>query len=125
MQSSVMIATSRRLLVAVFAGLILVLPVRAFAEDDSYDHDHDLARELYERGEIHSLSEILSIVQARAPGQIIGVQLDRRGNGWVYRVQVVDDQGHRTIVDVDAGAAAVIDGGSVGGNGGHDGNSSQ
>ncbi len=110
MQFSAM--TMKRVLVAALVGVLLALPVKAFADDDVFDQDHDLARDLYERGQIHALIEILRIVQAHTPGEVIGVQLNRQGDRWIYQVQVVDPEGRRTTVDVDAGDAAVIDDGA-------------
>jgi uncharacterized membrane protein YkoI len=88
----------------------LVLSVGARADDDDHDErdDHDLARELYEHGEIHSLSEILRIAGERAPGEVVALDLVRDGTRWVYRVQIVDRNGRRKVVDVDAGAAIFL-----------------
>ncbi|WP_292064892.1 PepSY domain-containing protein [Mesorhizobium sp.] len=90
------------------AGLIWATPFAARAQDD--DDDHDRARDLYERGEIEGLADILSVVRAKAPGDIVAVDLIRVGGKWVYRVQVVAADGRRRIVDVDAGAGAVLGG---------------
>jgi uncharacterized membrane protein YkoI len=89
------------------AGLILVHPLAARAEVDD-DGDHDRARDLYERGEIRGLSDILDIVRAQAPGDIVAVDLVQRGDKWVYRLQIVAADGHRKIVDVDAGAGVIM-----------------
>ncbi|RWM11917.1 PepSY domain-containing protein [Mesorhizobium sp.] len=90
------------------AGLVLAAPFAVRAQDD--DDDHDRARDLYERGEIEGLAGILSIVHAKAPGEIVAVDLIRSGGKWVYRVQVVAADGRRRIVDVDARAGAVVGG---------------
>jgi len=97
-----------RLIALGVAGLVLATPFALRAQDD--DGDHDRARDLYERGEIEGLADILNIVRAKAPGEIVAVDLIRAGGKWVYRVQVVDADGRRSIVDVDAGAGAVLGG---------------
>lgn len=90
------------------AGLVLAMPLAAHAQDD--DGDHDRARDLYERGEIEGLADIMTIVRAKAPGEIVAVDLIRAGGKWVYRFQVVAADGRRRIVDVDAGAGGVLSG---------------
>ena len=97
-----------RLIALGVAGLVLATPFAVRAQDD--DGDHNRARDLYERGEIEGLADILNIVRAKAPGEIVAVDLIRAGGKWVYRVQVVAADGRRSIVDVDAGAGAVLGG---------------
>ena len=109
MLSSGMKIGMTHLIAALLGGIVVLPPVHAAASEDIFDQDHDLARDLYVRGEIHALSEILPVVQARSPGRIIAVELDRRDDRWVYRFQVIDAAGHRRIVDVDASIAVVIE----------------
>ncbi|RUV85537.1 hypothetical protein EOA75_27285 [Mesorhizobium sp. M1A.F.Ca.IN.022.07.1.1] len=90
------------------AGLVLAMPLVVRAQDD--DDDHDRARDLYERGEIEGLADIMAIVRARTPGEIVAVDLIRAGGKWVYRFQVVAADGRRRIVDIDAGASRVLRG---------------
>ncbi|RWH66320.1 PepSY domain-containing protein [Mesorhizobium sp.] len=94
------------------AALVTALPSAVRAQDD--DDDHDRARDLYERGEIEGLADIMTIVRAKAPGEIVSVDLIRVEGKWIYRFQVVSADGRRRIVDVDAGA-----GGVLGDEGGH------
>ena len=89
------------------AGLVLAQPPAASADEDD-DGDHDRARDLYEQGEIRALSYILDIVRAEAPGDIVAVDLVRKATKWVYRFQVVDANGRRRIVDVDARAGVIM-----------------
>jgi uncharacterized membrane protein YkoI len=95
----------KRLAIRGVAGLIAVMPLAARADDDN---DHDLARDLYEQGEIHRLSDILQIVGEQAPGDVVAVDLIQLDHKWVYRFQIVAADGRRMFVDVDAGAATVI-----------------
>lgn len=93
----------KRLAIGLAAGLVLVVPFAVQADDDN-DDDHDVARELYEQGEIRALSEIMPMVGKRTPGDVVAVDLVEVGNRWVYRFQVVTPDGRRVIVDIDAGA---------------------
>ncbi|ESY77383.1 peptidase M4 [Mesorhizobium sp. LNHC221B00] len=96
-----------RLAMLGLAGLVLAQPLAARADEDD-DGDHDRARDLYEHGEIKGLSNILDIVRAQAPGDIVAVDLIRKANKWVYRFQVVGADGRRKTVDVDAGAGVIM-----------------
>ncbi|UVK42775.1 PepSY domain-containing protein [Mesorhizobium sp. AR07] len=90
-------------------GLVVAWPLAARAEVDD-DGDHDRARDLYDRGEIKGLSNILGVVRAEAPGDIVAVDFIRIGNRWVYRFQIVAADGRRRIVDVDAGTGVLMRG---------------
>lgn len=93
----------KRLTAAGLAVLALSMPAVVRADDD-----HDRARELYEHGEIHALSDILRIVSEHAPGDVVGVDLVRQGDRWIYRFQIVAFDGRRLTLDVDARAATVM-----------------
>ena len=60
----------KRLAMLGLCGFVLSLPLAAHADTDE-DGDHDRARDLYERGEIKGLSNILRVVHAAAPGDIV------------------------------------------------------
>ena len=95
------------LVIAGLAGFAFVFPLAAQADDD-----YDLALDLFEHGEIHSLVDILKIVGKRSPGEVVAVDLVRKNNKWVYQIQVVGSDGRRATVDVDGGAGAIMpDGG--------------
>ena len=97
----------KRLAIGTLAALVLCTPLAARADEDG---DHDLARDLYEDGEIHALVDILRVVNQQAPGDIVAIDLIKQGDRWIYRFQVVASDGRRTIVDVDAGAGTITAG---------------
>ena len=97
----------KRLAVLGLAGLVLAMSAAADADEDD-DGDHDRARDLYEHGEIKGLADILDVVRAQAPGDVVAVDLIRKANKWVYRFQVVGADGRRKTVDVDAGAGVIM-----------------
>ena len=98
-----------RLIALVSAVSAAVSPSAVSAEERGGDHDHDLARELYEHGQIRSLADVLRAVRVRSPGDIVGVVLIPVGADWVYRIQVVRADGRRSTVDVDAETAVPIE----------------
>lgn len=55
--------------------------------------DHDRAREALEAGEIAPLGEILDLVQASDPGQLVEVNLEQQNSRWVYEVESVTTDG--------------------------------
>ncbi|TIT47941.1 MAG: hypothetical protein E5W75_17370, partial [Mesorhizobium sp.] len=69
----------KRLAVLVLAGLVLAMPLAARADEDD-DGDHDRARDLYERGEIKGLANILDVVRTKAPGDVVAVDLIRKAD---------------------------------------------
>jgi uncharacterized membrane protein YkoI len=95
--------------IVVLSGFVLSWPLVARADMDD-DGDHDRARDLYERGEIKGLFNILRVVHAKAPGDIVAVDFIRIRDRWVYRFQIVTADGRRRVVDVDAGAGALMRG---------------
>ena len=68
----------KHLATASLVGLVLLRPFHARADEDD-DGDHDRARDLYERGEIKGLANILGVVHADAPGDIVAVDFIRIG----------------------------------------------
>ena len=75
----------------------------------SNDDDHDLARELYEHGDIKPLADVLAAVAQRVPGDVVAIDLlQDQDDHWIYVVQVVTADGRRVIVDVDAASAAIV-----------------
>lgn len=104
-----MIPVVKRLAMLGLCGFVLASPLTAHADMDD-DGDHDRARDLYERGEIKDLSNILRVVRAEAPGDIVGIDFIRIGTRWVYRFQVITANGRRRVIDVDAGAGVLMHG---------------
>jgi uncharacterized membrane protein YkoI len=95
--------------------LIVVLgaaPVGARADED---FDHDLARDLHERGEILSFQQIARAALRAIPGDIVGVGLKQIGQRWTYVIQIVDAAGHRVTLDIDAESATLLDRSPAGG----------
>ncbi len=99
------------------AGLLLAaLLVAGPALADGHGHgrgdgddDHDLARELYEHGDIKPLTAVLAAVSKHVPGDVVAVDLVQdQDDHWVYVVQVVTADGRRVTVDVDAADAAIV-----------------
>jgi len=90
----------------VAAAVILAATMTVARADD--DADHDLVRDLHERGEILSFEQIAQAAQQMVPGDIIAVGLQRSGQGWTYVIRIVDAVGHRVTLDIDAESARLL-----------------
>jgi uncharacterized membrane protein YkoI len=87
-----------------FALAAAIGPVAAKSDP----HDHDAVRIAVERGEIRPLVEILGIVRARLPGEVAGVEIERKSGRWIYELRVVNAKGGLFEVYVDARTGDII-----------------
>lgn len=87
---------------ALFLALYTLVPAQA--------GEHDAVRRAVEAGEIRPLAEILATVQARHPGRILDVEIDRTRDGRrVYDIELLDADGRKLEISVDAATGAVLD----------------
>lgn len=55
--------------------------------------DHDDAKRLKEAGDIQPLEQILARARAEKPGRVIETELERKGERYIYEIEIVDDDG--------------------------------
>ena len=91
------------LVLALTAGLIL-----AIAPPSHADSDHDRARQALEAGEILPLRTVLEKLARDVPGQVMEVELERRGERWIYEIKLLRPGGALIKLRVDARDAAVL-----------------
>jgi uncharacterized membrane protein YkoI len=75
------------------------------AQADSRTQDE--LRQDVERGSIRPLSEILTAVREKLPGDVVKVEVEHHGADWVYELRVLDRQGRIFKVYVDARTAQI------------------
>lgn len=75
------------------AGLTVAMPLAA---------DHDEARKLKEAGEILPLETVLQNARALHPGQVLEVELEDKRSGYIYEVELLDEQGRVWEMKFDA-----------------------
>ncbi len=97
--------TRNRFLFALISAAVLLGAGAAMA-----DSDHDAARRAVERGEIRPLADILSSLRDRVSGDIVGVELEREHDRWVYEIKALDARGRRAKFYVDARTGEILDG---------------
>src|SRR5664279_4737570 len=95
------------ILAMVLAGATLVGAPRAADARDQDQLRRDEVRRAVESGEIHSLAEILDALRGKLPGEVAGVEIERKGDRWRYEFRVVDSQGRLFEVYVDARSAEI------------------
>lgn len=83
------------LLLAFLAGVVVTPTLRA-------DDDHNRARSAVMAGDILPLKQILERVGAERPGQVLEVELERSRDAWVYEIQLLQPDGRRVKLEVDA-----------------------
>jgi len=88
-------------------GLILSIAVffPVFAADVG---DHDRARQALEAGEILPLKTVLETLARDTPGQVMEVELERKGERWVYEIKLLRAGGSLVKLRVDARDGTII-----------------
>lgn len=71
-------------------------------------HDEEAIRQARERGEILPLEEILLAVRASTPGEVVKVEIEHRGDLWVYEFKIVTPEGRRLDVYVNARTKEIV-----------------
>ncbi len=89
-------------LALLFAAALVAAAPRAAVASDKDDLHRDEVRRAVETGEIRALADILKAVRGKLPGEVAGVEIERKGGHWLYEFRVVDGQGRLFDVYVDA-----------------------
>lgn len=86
-------------MVLVAAALAASVPASARDRDE---HSRDEIRRAVDAGEIKSLADILATVRSQLPGEIAGVEIERKDGRWLYEFRVIDSKGQLFDAYVDA-----------------------
>ncbi|MBS0312600.1 MAG: PepSY domain-containing protein [Proteobacteria bacterium] len=94
---------STRLRVAFGAlALLVALPASAPLRADDHGRDHDLARQAFERGEVLPLRGVLERIEREQQGQVLRVEFERDDGRFVYKIRLLQADGHVARIKVDA-----------------------
>lgn len=93
------------LLAALSYAALPIVPGGGRADDDS---GQERAKRALERGEIRPLEEILAVVRARTPGEVVKVELERDDGTWIYELKLLTPSGRRREIKVDAATARIL-----------------
>ena len=91
------------------ALLAVAASATALAEDEDDDADHERARQAYESGAIRSLGAVLSKVESEFTGEVVEVELERRGERMVYEVEILTPQGNVLELVYDAATVELLE----------------
>lgn len=91
------------------AALVAAVPAAARERDDHRrdEHSRDEIRRAVEAGEIKSLVDILAIVRGQLPGEVAGVEIERKDGRWLYEFRVIDSKGQLFDAYIDARSGEV------------------
>lgn len=71
--------------------------------------DQERARAAVAAGEILPLGEILERRRSKLAGRILEVELEREDGRWVYEIEVLQADGRKCEVEIDAATARVLE----------------
>jgi len=88
----------------------LVTRPAAAPGEEAYDRrrDHDLARQGQMQQTMVPLRTIITAVRQTIPGDIAGIELERRGGNWLYEIKVISPKGVMIEVHIDARTGAIL-----------------
>ena len=90
---------------ALWLALACALSAPVWADDRS---DHDQARAAMESGQVLPLKTVLDQLERQRPGKVLEVELERKGNGWVYEIKQLEAGGQLIRIKLDARTAQII-----------------
>lgn len=93
------------------SGALVVAALAAVPSYAGDGHDHDRARQALEAGEILPLRTILDRVERDYPGQIMEVELEQKGERWIYEVKVLRTGGALVKLKFDGRTGNVLSAG--------------
>ncbi len=87
------------------AALVIALTAGAARADDV---GPEVAKRLLSEGRIKPLSEIISGVQAKVPGEVLEVQLELDDGNYVYELKLLRPNGKVQEVEADAASGNIL-----------------
>jgi|SRR5664279_5781934 len=98
------------LLRSVLILLGLVTGQAAASGEEAYERrrDHDLARQGQMQQTMVPLRTVIAALRRTIPGDIAGVELERRGGNWLYEIKVISPKGVMIEVHIDARTGAIL-----------------
>lgn len=91
--------------IAAWLALGMLLPAASWASDRG---DHDLARTAMESGQVLPLKTVLAHLERQRPGNVLEVELERKGSGWVYEIKQLEAGGQLARIKLDARTAQIL-----------------
>jgi uncharacterized membrane protein YkoI len=99
---------SRLAAMALCLGLLVNVGI-ARAHDDNDTVDYDQIRKAVQDGKLLPLATIKAEVEARWPGEIIGVSISREHGLTLYELRILNAEGRLIEVEVNAADGAIVE----------------
>jgi uncharacterized membrane protein YkoI len=96
------------------AALLLaaIVPATVAAHDHDQDDEHRHLREAVLSGKLLPLNRIMAIAQAKAPGEIVKIELDDDDDDYdvriIYEVKTLSKSGRVMKVEIDAATGTIL-----------------
>ena len=101
----------RRQAKALLAALVLAaMSGPELAAGSEGQEDHEIARSALLRGEIMPVQAIVDAARAMVGDDLLGLELEREDERWIYEIKYVDDAGHVRTLNLDAHTGKKIGG---------------
>ncbi len=73
------------------------------------EEGYEEARRLTESGAILPLEEIIPLIQAKQPGRILELELERERGLYLYEIEILDGRGAVWEIKVDAASGKILE----------------
>lgn len=70
--------------------------------------DHDRALRAVQAGQVMPLPQVLDRLARTHPGQVLEVELEDKRSAWVYEIRLLQPDGRRVKLEVDARSGEVL-----------------
>jgi uncharacterized membrane protein YkoI len=74
----------------------------------SNNGDHERALQAVQSGQVLPLAKVLALVEREHPGQVLEVELESEGRGWLYEIKLLQPDGRLTRLKVDARTGEIL-----------------
>jgi uncharacterized membrane protein YkoI len=96
---------------AILAALVLAATAGAkLAAASEGQEDHEIARSALLRGEVMPVQDIVDAARTMVGDDLLGLELEREDDRWIYEIKYVDDSGHVRTINLDAHTGKQIEG---------------
>lgn len=70
--------------------------------------DHERALQAVQSGQVLPLAKVLALVEREHPGQVMAVELEKEGPGWLYEIKLLQPDGRLIKLKVEARTGEVL-----------------
>ncbi|NBC95895.1 MAG: peptidase [Deinococcus-Thermus bacterium] len=90
-------------------SVLVLIALSLLAAPATADEDADRAYRALERGEVRPLADILTTLERRLQGEVVGVEFESEDGRHVYEFEVVTPGGRLLEIYVDAATGRILE----------------